>query len=202
MKLIFRLFIFVAIVCLVAGLAYREILIREYPFYVRRYQEIMRTICTEEYKEDLLTKYPELENQIGVEPLLLWLHERLNYTEDPYIIRYEDPIKILEYGLGRCGEFSIAFTAILYAQGYTPRMVMDLSPESSENGIPPEGIKDGDHVWVEYFYGTWIHTDPTEAREDDPLMYERDWGKILIEVWGIESNFCERIEENYQWVNE
>jgi len=206
---IIKVFIFSVIVSLVFALAYREILIRKYPPNVRHYQKIMREICTEEYKEALLTEYPELETNMTIESLLSWLHGQMKYPETNLEkeiltnfrrtnINHEDPITIINFGLGRCGEFSIAFTAILYTQDYCDvRMVMDLSPDSSENDV-----KDGDHVWVEFYIFAWVHIDPTEARINDPLTYERDWKKILTEVWSVEPNYCERIEENYQWVNE
>jgi len=202
-----KISILLIIVAIIGGLAYREILIREYPLSIRHHQNIIQKICTEEYRENFLDVYPELEgNNMDVDTLLSWLHIKMKYPETDAehgilndfrinSIDHEDPITIIDFGLGRCGEFSIAFTAVLYAQGYTPRMVVDSSLDSPLNG----NITDGDHVWVEYWYNGWIHIDPTESRINDPLMYERDWGKIVTNVWGIEKGSCERIEERYQY---
>ena len=201
-----RVVLLLMVVAVIGGLAYREILIREYPLSIRHHQNIMQKICTEEYKEGFLDKYPELGFNMRVDTLLSWLHIKMKYPETNeenlalfnfrlFNVNHEDPITIIDFGSGRCGEFSIAFTAVLYVHGYTPRLVADSSLDSPLNG----DIKDGDHVWIEYWYNGWVHIDPTESRIDDPLMYERDWGKIVTEVWGIEKGSCERIEENYQW---
>ncbi|KAG9127176.1 peptide-N4-(N-acetyl-beta- glucosaminyl)asparagine amidase [Ceratobasidium sp. 392] len=39
-----------------------------------------------------------------------------------------------------------------------------------------------DHVWNEYFSpaaGRWLHTDSCEAARDQPLLYDRGWGKKM-----------------------
>lgn len=193
MRWYYKFLIGIIIIAIIGGLAYREKLIRQYPSYVRHYQKIMKKVSSEEYITKLLEKYPELnyiymdkrgKNSRSFVWLLDWLHERLSYTKEK-IERHEDPIEIIEYGLGRCGEFSIAYTAICLACDWKARIILDMT----------------DHMWTEINLGSslWLHIDPTQQRINDPYMYERDWKKDLTEVWGIEADYCERIEEKYQW---
>lgn len=178
----------------------------------------MKEISSEEYIEKIrnYTGFGEESErpnrQMHYVYALMYLGEKVEYTTE-FIERYEDPIEILEYGKGRCGEFTIALTALLLSNGWNARMVYDVSA----------GEGNGDHMWVEIFAyppfrsasePEWIHIDPTEGAVwtkklfinpfdnpyiDNPYIYERDWEKELTEVWGIEPTWCGRVEENYQW---
>ncbi|UCG45118.1 MAG: transglutaminase domain-containing protein, partial [Candidatus Bathyarchaeota archaeon] len=64
--------------------------------------------------------------------LLEWLHRKVKWSKGN-ITRYRDPIKILEYGKGKCGEFGILFTALCLVHHYRARLILDMS----------------DHVWTE-----------------------------------------------------
>lgn len=210
MRVILKIGIFFAVVSLILALAYREVLIREYPPDIRRYQSYIKDILTEEYKVKFINQYPEFNGSYSKSPqfLLSWLGERVQYTKDE-ITRHDDPIDIIEYGWGRCHEFSLAYMALLYVQGFTSRLILDVSPQNNATVAV-----EGDHIWIEYnLYYTWQHIDPTEGAVwtqtsetyhdnpyvNNPLMYERDWEKDLTEVWGIAPNMCERVEENYQY---
>jgi len=116
--------------------------------------------------------------------LLDWLHKSLEWSKGD-IIRHNDPMEILKYGKGRCGEFSILYTALCLAHGYRPRIVLDMT----------------DHVWTEVWNPTqkrWMHIDPSERRVDDPRMYERDWGKDLTKVYAFENGSSKDVTENYK----
>jgi peptide-N4-(N-acetyl-beta-glucosaminyl)asparagine amidase len=116
--------------------------------------------------------------------LLEWMHNRLKFTHED-ILRHNDPLEILAYGKGRCGEFSILFTALCLAHNYQARIILDLS----------------DHVWTEVWDAEqkrWVHVDPSEKRIDDPKMYERDWKKSLKEVYAFENGNIENVTKNYQ----
>jgi len=191
-------------------MTFREAHIRHYPTYVRRHQGIMQSISTNEYLEKL-QNYTGFGRAIGFtrkdyHQLLEYLANRVTYTTG-YITRHEDPIEILEYGYGRCGEFAIAFTALCLANAWEARLVVDAST----------GEGNGDHIWTEILIdGTWLHIDPTQwavdyqnqrfhyldTNIDNPSMYEKQWGKELTEVWGITADFAERVEMNYQWEEE
>jgi peptide-N4-(N-acetyl-beta-glucosaminyl)asparagine amidase len=94
-------------------------------------------------------------------------------------------LEILAYGKGRCGEFSILFTALCLVHGYRARLILDLS----------------DHVWTEVWEDSerrWVHVDPSEKRVDDPLMYERDWKKNLSNVFAFENGKMEDVTMRYK----
>jgi hypothetical protein len=116
--------------------------------------------------------------------LLDWVHEKVKW-DDGEIERHNAPLEILAYRRGRCGEFSIVFTAVCLAHGYRARLILDMS----------------DHVWTEVWDQTknrWTHVDPSEKRIDDPLMYERDWKKSLSEVYAFENGKVEDVTKNYR----
>jgi len=106
------------------------------------------------------------------------MHARLEFSHED-IIRHNDPLEIIAYGKGRCGEFSILFT------NYQATIILDLS----------------DHVWSEVWADEQkrrVHVDPSEKRIDDPKMYERDWKKHLKEVYALENGNIENVTEKYQ----
>jgi hypothetical protein len=122
------------------------------------------------------TEYSYLE-------LLDWEHSQLNYTGEN-IPRHDSPLKILAFGKGRCGEFSILYNALCLAYGYRARLAVDVY---------------GDHVWTEVFLnGSWIHVDPTEKVVNDPLMYQRDWHKDVKLVCAFEGSLVLDVTQNYR----
>jgi transglutaminase-like putative cysteine protease len=116
--------------------------------------------------------------------LLDWVHEKVKW-DNGEIERHNDPLEILAYGKGRCGEFSILFTALCLAHGYRARLILDMS----------------DHVWTEVWdqaKNVWAHVDPSERRIDDPLMYERDWKKNLFKIYAFENGKVENVTKTYK----
>jgi hypothetical protein len=149
-----------------------------------QYLEVMKTVNQTKTRSELRNLF---ERNYNYTELLTWEHERLNYTNEP-ITRYTDPFQILNYGKGRCQEFSILYAALCLANGYEARFVIDLL---------------GDHTWVEIeLQGVWTHVDPTEKRVDDPYMYERDWHKNIELVYAFEDGFCEDVTDNYRMPRE
>jgi hypothetical protein len=128
----------------------------------------------------MLSKLRSLfDRRYTIEELLEWLHEKVKWSKED-IERHDDPLEIIAYGKGRCGEFSILFTALCLAHGYRARLILDMS----------------DHVWTEVWDGKqkrWVHVDPSEKRIDDPFMYERDWKKNLKEVYAFENGRKENV---------
>ena len=116
--------------------------------------------------------------------LLGWLHKKVKWS-DGDIIRHNDPMEILIYGKGKCGEFSILFTALCLAHNYRARLILDMS----------------DHIWTEVWnekQKRWIHVDPSEKKIDDPEMYERDWKKDLKEVYAFENGNMQNVTSQYK----
>lgn len=88
--------------------------------------------------------------------------------------------------MGQCEEFSRAGHALLAALGYEVRYVLDFT----------------DHVWVEVKIpqgegGSWIHADPSEGVLDQPLMYEKGWGKKLTMIFAFTPTYVEHITARY-----
>eukprot|EP00808_Paulinella_micropora_P015089 g21883.t1 len=80
--------------------------------------------------------------------------------------RYNDPGKLLQTRLGRCGEWANCFTLCCRAMRFEVRVVHDWT----------------DHVWTEYYsvaQKRWVHLDSCENTRDRPLTYEGGWGKKL-----------------------
>lgn len=217
MKWYFQLLIGIIIVSAIVGLAYREKLMREYPIYVRHYQGIMRKVSSEKYIEKLqsFTGYGG-ENQPDMHwsYILKFLGLNIEYTIEP-IIRHEDPIEILKYGMGRCGEFVIAYYALAVANGHRTRIILDTNDHMWVEvwTIPPSDAPQmgrWDTVPFQWMHievtdgATWCKNHPDENPIDCPKindseMYERG-GKELTEVWAIEPYFAQRVEDNYQYV--
>ena len=133
----------------------------------------------------LLSKLRNLfERNLSLTELLEWLHEKVKWSKGD-IIRHYDPMEILAYGKGKCGEFSIIFTALCLAHNYRARLILDMS----------------DHVWTEVWnekQKRWVHVDPSEKKIDDPEMYERDWKKDLKEVYAFENGNMQNVTSQYK----
>jgi hypothetical protein len=151
------------------------------PKVVEKYQEISINITDPSELNQLRSFF---ERRYSLKELLDWMHARLTFTNGD-IVRHNNPLEIIAYGKGRCGEFSILFTALCLAHNYPARIILDLS----------------DHVWSEVWddeQKRWVHVDPSEKRIDDPKMYERDWKKNLKEVYALENGNIENVTQNYQ----
>jgi hypothetical protein len=155
------------------------------PFLKRDAIEKYRKISEKIIDSLLLSKLSNLfEKNLSLTELLGWLHEKVKWS-DGDIIRHNDPMEILIYGKGKCGEFSILFTALCLAHNYRARLILDMS----------------DHIWTEVWnekQKRWIHVDPSEKKIDDPEMYERDWKKDLKEVYAFENGNMQNVTSQYK----
>lgn len=147
--------------------------------------EMYRRISDSLTDPSTLAQLREFFDEIPSLPELLgWIHSMLEFDKGN-IVRHNDPLEIIEYGRGKCREFSMLFNAICLANGYRAGLILDLS----------------DHAWVEVWnkkLNRWIHVDPSEKKIDDPEMYERDWKKNLQEVYAFEKGRREDVTENYK----
>lgn len=86
--------------------------------------------------------------------------------------------------MGQCEEFSRAGHALLSILGYKTRYVLDFT----------------DHVWIEIWLPhekRWVHADPSEGVLDNPLMYERNWGKNLTMIFAFTPMGIEHVTATY-----
>ena len=103
--------------------------------------------------------------------------------------RYSDVRSIAETRLGRCGEWSILFGAILNSVSIPARIVHDYL----------------DHCWNEALLdGRWVHLDSTlqfPISLDHPHYYEQNWGKQYTCVLAFEPDRLEDVTCRYteQW---
>jgi hypothetical protein len=149
--------------------------------YIEMYRGISRRLSEDSVIMLLQAKFNEKQT---LHRLLNWVHTRLTFDAGK-IERHNDPFDILEYGRGKCREFSILFAAVCLANRYRARLVLDMS----------------DHAWVEVWIpkkNRWIHVDPSEKRVDDPMMYERDWRKKLKEVYAFENGELYDVTKHYK----
>ncbi|KAH3679496.1 hypothetical protein WICMUC_000941 [Wickerhamomyces mucosus] len=80
--------------------------------------------------------------------------------------RYNDPIFLLNWKKGRCGEWNNCFCLILRSLGLRIRYIWNKE----------------DHVWCEYYstsLKTWIHLDCCENSFNEPLLYNKGWNKKM-----------------------
>lgn|GEM_PF-1320660 len=144
------------------------------------YLKIMENINQTETKDRLRSFF---DRNYNYTELLTWVHGKLNFSWEE-IERHQDPFEILDYGKGRCGEFSILYVSACLAHGYCIRLVADIFD---------------DHTWAEIrLSGNWVHVDPSERKVNDPYMYERDWGKNLKVVYAFEDGSFGDVTSNYK----
>jgi hypothetical protein len=112
--------------------------------------------------------------------LIVWENQHLNFTY-ANIARNDDPIKIYEYGKGRCQEFATLYAALCISQGYRCRIVDNIL---------------NDHVFNEVLQpnGTWIRVDASLGENDSravgyPMFFvkEKGWGAPILSL-GFENS--------------
>ncbi|MFW3145613.1 MAG: Ig-like domain-containing protein [Thermoplasmatota archaeon] len=111
-----------------------------------------------------------------------WISASMRFTSDNE--RPVQPVRIYQKGIGRCGEHQDLRAAA--ARAALIPTVCTLNPAE-------------DHVWNEFWDGRWVHWD---GSKDNPLMYEKGWGKKLSSVWnwrgdGYTWSVTDRYSEGY-----
>ncbi len=152
---------------------------------IEKYREISEKLTDSRLLSELRSLF---DRRYSLTELLAWLHSRVQWSKGE-IVRHNDPLKIVAYGKGRCGEFSILFTALCLAHNYRARLILDMT----------------DHVWTEVWSKNtkkWVHVDPSEKKINDPLMYERDWKKKPREIYAFEDGRVEDVSKKYKIAKE
>lgn len=102
-----------------------------------------------------------------------WQHIEWLYDSEPNPQRNTDPIRIFEYGKGKCREFTILYAELCISQGYQCRIIS--APLN-------------DHAWTEVkINGEWIRVDsslgPNDTRAINyPMFFEKEdgWNPPII----------------------
>ena len=137
---------------------------------------------------------PETINAVKARlELFIWEHNHLNFSTTD-LERNTDPLKILDSGKGKCGEFAILYAALCKSQGYDCRIVVNIF---------------GDHEWTQVKVGNqWIHFDPSlsvdDSRITDPYTYERDWKSPPILALAFNNDSVTDVTSTYHqgvWIN-
>jgi hypothetical protein len=120
--------------------------------YIAYNESVVLNLSSNVIMMNLAKTFPQKLNYTS---LLYWESDRLNYTENR--VFHADPIEILNYGKGACGEFSILYVAICLANDVPARLVMT-------GYVVPNVV---DHSWAEVNPSkdskTWIHVEVTDA---------------------------------------
>lgn len=153
---------------------------------IAHFREVSLELSSQEVMMELKEMFPEKMNYTQ---LLTWQSSRLKYV-DSLSERHTNPIEIIDFGIGRCGEFAFLYTAICLANDIPARLVTDL---------------DVDHAWTEINPTkdnmTWIHVDPTECCTriadgisiyqeprtiDNPQYYSKYWGSNFKMIFAFQ----------------
>ncbi|MCK5562582.1 transglutaminase domain-containing protein, partial [Candidatus Bathyarchaeota archaeon] len=78
---------------------------------VKKHREISKKLVNTSLLSELRGLF---ERRYTLAELLNWLHKKVEWSKGD-IVRHNDPVEIIAYGKGRCGEFSILFTALCLA---------------------------------------------------------------------------------------
>jgi len=156
-------------------------------FAVIRNQNTAQNLSTQ-------TNINYFKNQLGrsynYTELIVWENKYLNFTYAD-IERNTDPIKIYEYGNGRCEEFATLYATLCISQGYRCRIVHNVY---------------NDHVFNEVLEsnGTWIRVDaslnPTgSGAVSFPLFFEKTagWGAPILSL-AFENSSITEVTNTYR----
>ena len=152
------------IVLLIAGIVYYEKTRDIYKVEKLHWQAVMKDISSNQTKHNILNHFSGGAQDYyrgNYTRILEFLRRYVFYTEEDFP-RSEDPEWIIwSLHLGRCGEFSIAYTALLLAFDMDARLVVFLPY---------------DHMITQVsINGTWLSVDPTEGRINQPYLYRDSW---------------------------
>jgi len=158
------------------------------------YLGIMKNLNDTKTKIVLRSKF---DRHYNFTDLIEWVNEQIDFVPlNETIKRHTDPFEILEYGRGRCGEFSILYVAACLAHGYHSRLIVATDVSDSRYWVDQ-------HVWAEVKLNDgWVHVDPSEKTWNKPYMYEKwNWGKDIgskIRIYAFEDGKYEDVTPNYK----
>lgn len=151
--------------------------------HVRHNVEVVENLSSTKVQSELMEYFPE---KLNYTELFVWESTRINYTQNREI--HTDPIEILNYGKGACGEFSIVYVAACLANDIPARLVVT-------GYIIPGSV---DHTWAEVNPlkdgKTWIHVEATDC------AYNILQGKDVSELTSCYDNPSKYYNKGYELI--
>ena len=151
--------------------------------HIRHNVSVVTNLSSFEVQSEIREFFPE---KLNYTQLFIWQSTRMNFTQKREV--HTDPLEILDYGKGACGEFSIVYVAICLANDIPARLLVT-------GYIIPGKV---DHTWAEVNPSkdgeTWIHVDPSDSvigvqqgksvdeltSFDRPSMYQKKDFKLVL----------------------
>jgi len=120
--------------------------------HIRHNVSVVTKLSSPQVQSKLKENFPD---NLNYTQLFIWQSTRMNFTQKREV--HTDPLEILDYGKGACGEFSIVYVAICLANDIPARLLVT-------GYVIPGKV---DHTWAEVNPSkdgeTWIHVDPTDS---------------------------------------
>jgi transglutaminase-like putative cysteine protease len=156
--------------------------------FTNHYLSVMQNLNSTQTKTKMA---PMLNGTYNQTDLFTWEKTKLTFAQDPAGF-FEDPAQILNRGRGICVQWSIVYVSACLALGYQSRLVVAVD-SASWSFI---------HVWVEdYFNGTWVHVDPSDAVWNALSRYQGwDWGPYIgsqVKVYAFEDGVFQDVTSTY-----
>lgn len=156
--------------------------------FTDHYLEVMKNLNSAQTKAKMAAQLNPSYNQTD---LFNWEQSRLTFANDP-TGWYEDPIQILNSGMGICMQWSIVYVSACLALGYQSRLVVAVDT-STWTFI---------HAWAEdYYKGTWVHVDPSDRVWNNPSRYQSwDWGPYIgtqVQIYAFQNGKYQDVTQTY-----
>lgn len=128
--------------------------------------------------------------------LYQWEHTKVKFVNNETFERSSDPLRILQTGKGKCGEFSVLYAALCLAHGYQSRLVLAIDVNYRVLWFPQ-------HEWAEVRIGDqWIHVDPSDQVWNEPSHYKTwPWAKGVgsnVRIYAFEDGKITDVTQYYK----
>jgi transglutaminase-like putative cysteine protease len=151
------------------------------------YLDLMKNLNSPQTKTEMAGYLKPSYNQTD---LFNWEKSKMTFAQDN-TGWYEDPVQILNSHDGICMQWSIVYVSACLSLGYQSRFVVAINT-ATWTFI---------HTWAEdYYNGTWVHVDPSDAVWNNPSRYQSwGWGTFgtQVKVYAFEDGSYQDITATY-----
>jgi len=137
---------------------------------------IMKNLNSDKTKTALRNMF---DRNYNFTELYQWEHTKVKFVNNETFERSADPLRILQIGKGRCGEFSVLYVALCLAHDYQARLVLAVDANYRVFWFPQ-------HEWAEVrISDQWVHVDPSDQVWNEPSHYKTwPWAKgVGSNIW-------------------